>query len=856
MSQVQNEQNKKPLAEWNEDISFYANSRIEDVLKKLETSEKGLSQAEAQKRLNANGPNALQNTTITWFDVLKNQIKNPFILIFIVIAGVYFFSQQYIEGIILVVIMVINTAIGFFQEYHSNRAMELLKSYLQSTITVHRDNKDVAIETYKLVPGDVIKLQAGDVIPADCRLIVTENCTIDESMLTGESVPVKKMHEISDTKITAVHDAYTIGFTGTIIVDGDAIAVIFATGQHTQMGAIAQLATHSIVKSNLAKGTTQLAEIVLMLVVASLIIVLGINIFFKSGQLSFLNFLLFAGALAITAIPTALPIVITFCLTQGAMALHKHKMIVKRLSAVEDLGGIEILCCDKTGTLTENVLSVNDVYAPDKEDILLFAALTKSILELAKKNVLNGFDQAVVNALNDEQKQALQQYIIEAELPFTYERYRSVILAQKDKSYALITKGPIEYVLSVCHKLTQKELTAVNSWVQDHEKQGNRVLALAIKKIEHTFNSEDIETYDKEYESVGLISFADPLKSTAEQAIKKAEALGVMIKVLSGDSADVCFAIAQQLGLENKRENVILGADFAKLSEHQKKDVAYHKTIFARVTPQQKYEIITYLQEHYSVGYLGDGINDAPALKSAQVGMVVNTAAGVAREAAEIIMLQKSLLNVLLGIEEGRKIIINTLKYIKVTVSSNVGNFYSLALSSLMINYLPMLPLQLLLLDLVADFPLISISTDAVAKHELQKPLHYSMKDISLVTLIFGLVSSPFDFLVFAFFKSNPATLQTSWFIASALTQLVLIFSLRTKQPFWRAHRPSLFLTALCIISALFVTILPFTAFGQRFFLFARPSMHDMVIIGAIVIAYFVTTETVKLFYYRIQDRK
>ncbi len=842
--------NKKIASEWNEDISFFANSTIKDILKKLESSEKGLTSAEVKNRLTQYGLNELEKTTVTWFDVLKNQIKNPFILIFIVIAAVYFFTQEYTECTILIIIMVANTAIGFYQEYHSNRAMELLKSYLQSHIVVHRDNKDDVIQTNQLVPGDIIKLQAGDIIPADCRFITTENCTVDESMLTGESMPVKKMHEQTDKKITAIYDAYTLGYAGTVVMDGNAIGVVFATGQHTQMGSIAQLATKTVIKSVLAQGTTRLAEIVFVLVGISLALVFAVNIFFKSGQMSLVQFLLFAGALAISAIPSALPVVITFCLTQGAMALHKHKIIVKRLSALEDFGSLEVFCSDKTGTLTENALTVKDVYDIKDKNLLLYAALMKSIVMPAHKTVLSGFDLAVVQALNDAQKKELQKYEIVEELPFTYERYRSISLVHKGATHLLITKGPIEYILPVCSK--QHETAAITKWVKEHETQGSRVLAIAVKQVTGKFNKEELDK-EKSYDSLGLIAFADPLKDTAEKAIKKAQELGVQIKILSGDSADVCFSIAQQLGLENKKENVVLGADFAKLSEKEKKSLAYKHTIFARVTPQQKYEIITYLQEKYAVGYLGDGINDAPALKSAQVGIAVNTAAGVAREAAEIILLQKSLHNILLGIEEGRKTIINTLKYIKITISCNIALFYALIFSSLLIDYLPMLPLQLTFLDLITDFPLISISTDPVNEKELRKPLRYSMKEIGFATFFFGFVRLPFDFLIFMFFKSHPELLQTSWFITSSLFQFVLIFSLRTKSFFLKKPYPSLLLSGLCVFATSIVLVLPFTALGHTLFSFVRPSLHDMAIIFCIVGTYFGTTEIAKLLYYRVQ---
>lgn len=845
----------------NKNFLLYANSSIDDVLKDLKTSMQGLSHTEAEQRLREYGANEMKETIVTWFQVLKNQIKNPFILVFIFIAVLYLFTQQYTECIILLIIMIINTVIGFYQEYQSSKAMELLQSYLQSTIIVLRDGNDEQIVINKLVIGDIIKLNAGDIIPADCRFVATDNCTVDEAMLTGESLPIQKTHILTDNKITELYNAYTIGFTGTVVVDGSAIAVVFATGTKTEMGSIAILTTHTISKSNLTQNTMKLARIVFGMVIISLIFIMILNLFTK--HVSFFNFLLFAGALAITAIPSALPIVITFCLTKGAMALHKHKMIVKRLSAIEDLGSVEILCTDKTGTLTENVLSVQDVYTENEEQTLLYAALTSDMAAHAKKIISNGFDEAIIQALTTEEAKAAHEYTVIEELPFTYERHRSVTLAQKDDIFVLVTKGSAEYVISETVSLSKKQFDEINTWVKEHELKGSRVLAVAVKTIKNAKKLgrrslgegwQDITTYDKDYDTIGLIAFADPLKSTATHALEKAQALGVQIKIFSGDSAYVCFTIAKQLGLENTFENVVLGADFEKASEEEKISLVQKHTIFARITPQQKYQMIELLQRNSTVGYLGDGINDAPALKIAHVGIVVHTAAAVAREAAEIIMLQKSLLNVLLGIEEGRKIIINTLKYIKITISSNVGNFYSLAFSSLLINYLPMLPLQLLFLDLTTDLPLIAISTDSVKKTELQKPLHYYLKDISFVTFLFGLVSSPFDFLVFAFFKDHPATLQTSWFIASALTQLALIFSLRTKQPFWRAHHPSLFLFCLCMLAAIIVTMVPFTQFGQKFFLFARPSIHDMIIIFAIVIAYFITTETVKILYYRVKN--
>lgn len=823
---------------------------VQEIFTELQTSADGLALSEVDRRRGLYGPNELIRKTVTWITVLKNQLRNPFILMFFIVAMIYFFTHQYTEGIILLIIMGINTGIGFYQEYHSNKAMELLQSYVQSTVTVHRAGAEHTIAVNQLVPGDIIDLKAGDIVPADCRLIESENLTVNQASLTGESTPVNKNHDLPDHKITELHDVPMCCFTGTIIVDGAATAVVFATGIHTALGAIAVLATQTITKSNLAKTTMQLARIIFILVVMSLMIVIVINLFIKVEQTSFLNILFFAAALAITAIPSALPIVITFCLTKGAMALRRHKMIVKRLSAIEDLGSVEILCTDKTGTLTENSLTVNGTYSLHKNDtMMLYAALASH--KTAYTVTSQSFDYAIEQALTLDQVKELEKYTVVHALPFTYERHRSITLVRKGDTYTLITKGSAEYVIEQCLRITAEQIAELNSWIKENELQGNRVLAVAVKEITQAHIAKDmLTTYDKAYDTITLISFVDPLKSTAQNAIKKAQTLGVQIKVLSGDSPYVCFTIAQQLGLENTADHVVLGADFEKSTQEQKIFLVSNRTIFARVTPEQKYQIIELLQRSYSVGYIGDGINDAPALKIANVGIVVKDAAPVAREAAEIILLQKSLFNIILGIEEGRTVIINTLKYIKITISSNVGNFYSLALSSLLINYLPMLPLQLLLLDLITDFPLIAISTDKVSQHELKKPLQLSMKDISLVTFLFGLVSSPFDFIVFILFRNSATTLQTNWFIVSALTQLALIFSLRTKMPVWRAHHPSLALVLLSCVSTVIVIALPYTVFGQRFFLFERPSLHNIVIICCIVGIYFITTEVVKRLYY------
>src|SRR4030095_4007801 len=465
----------------NKNFLAYVNMTPQELYASLNSSLAGLTQKEAEARYAIYGSNELTQTTTTWIVILKNQISNPFIIMFFIVAMIYFFTHQRTESIILFIIMVINTGIGFYQEYHSNKAMALLQSYVQSTVTVCRAGIEAMIAMNYLVPGDIIILKAGDIVAADCRLIESENLSIDESSLTGESLSAKKSHELPHELITALYQASTCCFAGTIVTDGSGVAIVYATGVRTELGSIAVLATDIITKSNVTKGTMRLARIVLVLVLLSLVIIVFINIFVKSEQVSFLNMLFFAAALAITAIPSALPIVITFCLTKGAMALRTHKIIVKRLSAIEDLGSIEVFCTDKTGTLTENSLSVNDVYSLHNDDALMYAALASH--KAAHNVTSHSFDAAITQKLTQQQTADLAQYTIIKELPFTYERHRSITLARKDDEYTLITKGSAEYIITQCSVLSAAEINSLNEWIKEHELQGNRVLAVAIKKI-------------------------------------------------------------------------------------------------------------------------------------------------------------------------------------------------------------------------------------------------------------------------------------------------------------------------------------------------------------------------------------
>jgi len=837
-----------------QDFTYFSEQTTEHILKEFNTSlEQGLSDEEAKKRLTIYGYNQIKEHEVSWLHILIQQLSSPFIFVFFIIALMYLFLADITHTIIVLAIICVNTLIGFYQEFNVEHNIRLLKKYLISYALVRRGGKNQKIISNLLVPGDIIILYPGDIIPADCRIIQNENLMIDESALTGESSPAAKTSTVITTPVKDFFSAHNIGFAGTTISSGKAIGVIIATGVHTQLGTIAYLTTKTIRESNLVKSTINLARFIFQLILITLVITFILNFFLKHGATNFsvLDLFIFSTSLAISAIPEALPIVITFCLSQGASVLAKNKVIVKRLSAIEDLGSIEILCTDKTGTLTENNMTVSHIYQNNNSALLYSAYVIPN--KSALKTTVPGFDSAIWRALQPDEQKKAESFIIKKEIPFDSITRKNVVVGQEDNNILLIVRGTIEVISTLC-TLQPEQKKNMQQWALTEEQQGSRVLAVA-KKV-FTLDQEQMALDTIKNLSglalVGLVSFIDPIKKTAFDAVKKAKELGVHLKVLSGDSSYICQAVAKQLGIISAHEQVINGTEYAQADAQNQYNFAYEYNVFSRVMPEQKYSIITDLQQHYLVGYLGDGINDAPALKSASVSLAVQDAADVAREAADIILLKKSLHVIIDGIREGRKIFINTLKYITITMAANFGNFFSLAIASLLLNYLPMLPFQLLLLNLLSDFPMIAIATDMVDPMELKEIRKFNIKDIAFITIILGCVSSFFDFVIFVLFRSapEPAQLQTAWFISSVLTELVLIFSLRTKLFFLTAKRPSLILTGLSIITAAITIVLPFTPFGQNSLKFVPLARHNMLIIFGIVGIYFITTELVKLIFY------
>lgn len=839
------------------EILNLAKKDINEVILDLKTDlESGLSQEEAQKRLKRDGLNILPDHSLKWWKIFLRQFKSAFVYLLLFAAVLSFVLKQPLEGSMILIFIVINTLLGFFQEFRSENTVKLLKKFIKIQSKVIRDGQKMAIDSENLVVGDIVELDTGDKIGADMRIIKAQDLLIDESILTGESIEIKKQAEkIINHEDLNHFSANNICFSGTSVVSGKAQAVVLATGKNTFIGGISKITSQTTKVSNFEKGVSQFSSFILKLVLVTLIFIFIFNAFFKDG-LDILELTIFSIALVISVIPEALPLVMTFSFSSGARNLAKHQVVVKRLSSVEDLGNIDILCSDKTGTLTENKLTIIDFYNSicSSERVLRYAALAVSQL----REKVEPFDIAIMDKLDDSDREAIKKYEYIIDTPFNPARQRNNVLVRSDEGLELIVRGAAETLFNLSSNLSSEKMEDMRRWISEQGFLGRRVLAIAKKKISDT----DIEVLKKnlieaesDLEFLGLFSLADPIKESVKKAVVDANELKVGIKIITGDSSEVAGSVAYQIGLIDDPKKVILASDLLKLSEEDKRKALDEYQVFARVLPEQKFEIIKILQEKYNVGYLGDGINDAPALKVAGVSLVVANASDIAREAADIVLLKNDLNVIVEGIKEGRTIFANSSKYIKATLASNFGNFYAVAIASLIIDFLPMLPLQILLLNLLSDFPMIAIATDRVDKEELLSPKKYQVKNIIIVATIFGILKSVFEFIFFAmFYRMSPEILQTNWFIASVLTELIFLFSIRTKKSVFKAQRPSKLVVGLTLGAVLLTILTPLTTWGQKIFQFIKPSWSHLGIIIILTIVYFIFSEVVKFFYYRNKE--
>lgn len=828
----------------------FAAEEGESVLAGLESSRQGLSSREAKRRLSAHPDNQIKPGQSALMRTLKHRLSSSFLYLLIAAATLSFFLGDLLEGSLILLFIVINLSLETYQEYHSERALRLLKKYLVVHTRVHRDGKIVRVESSRVVPGDIVLVEAGDRVPADVRFLHTNGLEIDESVMTGESVPSEKTATLLRVPAVEMYEAHNIGFAGTVVTSGWGEGVVFATGKETAFGDIASLTEETDKETVFEKGIRQFSRFILKLVLFTLAIIYIANVLIRGDAGSSIELLIFSLALAVSVVPEALPVILTVALSRGSLRLAQKKVVVKRLSAIEDLGSIEVLCCDKTGTLTENLLSVARVHSDDERRTLKLAFASCLTVPEDRGKLHDAFDLALWQALSSAEHEEMKRGKRLDTIPFDPERRRNSVLYETHGKREVIVRGAPEEILRRCRNLESYDRKHLMDLVAEAGRRGERTLAVAWK----AFAADKKYTLYEEEDLIfsGLISFSDQLKATARRTIAQAKELNVAVKIITGDSKEVAGAVGYAVGLIESPELVVTGKELEGMNEALRREAISAGVVFARISPHQKYEIIKVLKERYEVGFLGEGINDAPALKLANVAIVVESASDIAREAADVVLLQKSLGTVIDGIREGRMIFANILKYLRVTLTSNFGNFYSVALASLFLPFVPLLPIQILLLNLLSDFPMVAMATDTVDPVELEKPKNYQVHSVVLMATLLGVVSSIFDFILFgALYRVSPETLQTAWFLLSLLTEVILIFSLRTRLKFFLARRTSWALGALSALVLLLAFAIPFIPFMAGVLHFVMPTPGLLLFIAILAVGYFFATEAVKSFYYR-----
>ena len=787
----------------------------------------GLTSKEVVERQSQYGPNALPQTRHRLIRLILRQFSGIFNLLLLAASAVTFALGEVIDGAFILFFVFLGTALNIYQEYKSNAAADKLKSYFVRSITVRRDGKDQEVPVVEIVPGDILNLESGDIVPADAIIRRAHNLLVDETTFTGESIPVSK--QAADSSIQKADEEQSL-LQGVVIVRGNALALVTATGNKTRFAAIAKTASEVQAESELTKGIDRISTFILRITIITLLFIVLANVLIEGKSTDIPQLLIFAIALAVSVIPEALPLVLTFSLSRGALQLAKRDVIVKRLSSVQDLGSVNLLCTDKTGTITENrLVHQGDYMNPDSRfHPLLLARLAAHGL---KERSPEPFDRATDEALTPEQRKELEAFKILQEEAFDPAlRSNGAIVSLKDGSQLHIRRGSPEYFFD--QGLVNRDL--LGSWLEEEENHGRRVLGVS---------------YDDGSgpRFAGFVSFVDNLKDTTIETINLARELNVAITIITGDALKVAEAVGREAGLVSSSEEVMQAADFLALPVQEQHKRIGKIRVFARTTPEQKLQLIGQLKEQYTVGFLGEGINDAPALKAAHVSMVVQSAADVARETADIVLVKNDLRVIVDGIRLGRETHANTLKYIRATLVSNFGNFYAVAIGSLFITFLPMLPKQLLLLNLLSDFPMMAIAFDRVSAKEVSRAQSYDFRSLYIIFVTLGLVSTVFDFIYFAlFYRISPEVLQTNWFIASVITELLLMVSIRSMLPIEKAGWPApivVLISALAFVITLALPLIPQTA---ALFEFTMPTLDHLALIMGLAVLYLIATEVVK----------
>ena len=831
--------------------SNYWAQNPEQLFKELQSSPQGLTQTEAQLRLSKYGPNELKaRKELTPLKLFLNQFKSPIVLILIFATVLSAFLQDWTDAIIILLIVFGSAILSFVQENNAHNAADKLRSQVTLATNILRDGQKKSIPTDQVVPGDVVVLSAGSLIPADGVVLDAKDFYVSQAMLTGETYPVEKTAGILPEKASLV-DRTNMVFMGTNVRSGNANVLIVQTGLATAFGQIAARLNLRPPETEFERGIRQLGYLLTEFMLVLVIAILALNVYFKKPVL---DSLLFSVALAVGLTPQLLPAIININLSKGSQVMAKLGVIVRRLESLENFGSMNVLCTDKTGTLTLGVVKLDnamDAEGQPSEELFRYAYLNSHF----QTGMSNPLDDAIVA------RETLDISGIEKvdEIPYDFVRKRLTVVVREKNQDTMLTKGAFENILSICTQaqmgdktvpISGELTTQVHQRYQDWSEQGFRVLGVAVKPMEkqseaYTRTDEVAMTF------MGFLLFFDPPKPGIIKTIQDLEQLGVELKVITGDNPLVARHTADAVGLEVT--GVVTGEQIDDMHDSALIYAVGHNDIFAAVDPAQKERIILALKKSGQVvGYMGDGINDAPSLHSADVGISVANAVDVAKEAADFVLLKTDLEVLRQGILQGRRTFANSLKYVFMATSANFGNMFSVAGASLFLSFLPMLPKQILLINFLTDLPEMTIASDNVDDIFIQQPHRWNVGFIRRFMLVFGPLSSVFDLLTFGvllgIMHADQAAFHTGWFIESVLSASVVVFAVRTRLPFYRSH-PSRTMMLVTLLVAVVALVLPYSPLANILG-FTPLAVSTLGLIAGIIILYFIAAELVKRWFY------